>query len=277
MRRTMAPIRSRNSPPAAPVLSSPPPGFSQPWGLAFDRAGNLYVANQGSNTIAKVPPAGGTGTVFASGLSAPYLIAVAPVRSSTVLAAGFSTPIPGGSGNFIAFPNAPSLSGDSVAFVGNGAGGAQGIYAKFGVIAPPQRIADLTTPIPSGSGNFTSFYPGDPRIPGEPTVSGNNVAFVGQAAAASRASTPNSASLRRPRLSPTPPHRFQTASGTSRPFQVRRASAVTMSPSSAMAPARTRRVCPNRRHHAAPGCSRHCHTDSGRRRELHLLSKRAEH
>ena len=42
-----------------------------PIGLAFDTAGNLYVANAGNNTITKVTPAGVTSTFVSSGLNDP--------------------------------------------------------------------------------------------------------------------------------------------------------------------------------------------------------------
>ena len=42
-------------------------GLSNPGALAFDAAGNLYVANYNSNTIEKFTP-GGVGSVFASTL-----------------------------------------------------------------------------------------------------------------------------------------------------------------------------------------------------------------
>ena len=46
-------------------------GLNIPGELAFDAAGNLYVANLGNNTIEKFTP-GGVGSVFAStGLSMP--------------------------------------------------------------------------------------------------------------------------------------------------------------------------------------------------------------
>ena len=45
-------------------------GLSTPRGLAFDSVGNLYAANDGSNTIEKFT-LGGVGSVFASGLNGP--------------------------------------------------------------------------------------------------------------------------------------------------------------------------------------------------------------
>jgi sugar lactone lactonase YvrE len=46
-----------------------------PRGLAFDSAGNLYVADQTTGTIVEIPVGGGTGTVIASGLSFPNGVA----------------------------------------------------------------------------------------------------------------------------------------------------------------------------------------------------------
>jgi sugar lactone lactonase YvrE len=49
--------------------------LNRPWGIAFDSAGNLYVANDDSNTIEKFTP-GGVGSVFAStGLNSPQGLA----------------------------------------------------------------------------------------------------------------------------------------------------------------------------------------------------------
>jgi hypothetical protein len=45
-------------------------GFSNPSGLAFDHAGNLYVANSNTNSVLEVGP-GGVVTTFATGFAAP--------------------------------------------------------------------------------------------------------------------------------------------------------------------------------------------------------------
>jgi DNA-binding beta-propeller fold protein YncE len=46
-----------------------------PEGLAFDRAGNLYVANGGNGTIEKFTPAGIRSVFASSGLNAPHGLA----------------------------------------------------------------------------------------------------------------------------------------------------------------------------------------------------------
>ena len=87
-----------------------------------------------------------------------------------------ATLIPGGTGTFTAFPQHPSLSGDNVAFLGNGSGGQQGLY-RAALNGPPIRIADTATPIPGGTGNFTSFLRRGPPI--APAIDGTSVAFFG--------------------------------------------------------------------------------------------------
>lgn len=49
--------------------------FDYPSGLAFDRAGNLYVANYDAGTISKVT-SNGVETLFAVGLATPYPVAI---------------------------------------------------------------------------------------------------------------------------------------------------------------------------------------------------------
>ena len=50
-------------------------GLSEPFGLAFDASGNLYVANYGNSTISKVTPGGTVSTFVSSGLSGPIGLA----------------------------------------------------------------------------------------------------------------------------------------------------------------------------------------------------------
>lgn len=92
------------------------------------------------------------------------------INNALVRVMDTSTAIPGGSGNFAAAPTDPCISGGNVTFRGEGAGGQQGIYGRIN--GSLVRIADSTTVIPGGTGNFT-FGPGDPCI------SGDAVAFVG--------------------------------------------------------------------------------------------------
>jgi len=68
----------------------------------------------------------------------------------------FNTAIPNGTGNFTNFFNSPLVSGDYVAFKGSGRFGQQGLYLFDGRAL--RRVADRSTPIPDGTGNFTEFY-----------------------------------------------------------------------------------------------------------------------
>ena len=53
-------------------------GLADPWGLAFDRAGDLFEADLKSGHIYEFTP-GGTRSTFASGLSQPAFLAFQPV------------------------------------------------------------------------------------------------------------------------------------------------------------------------------------------------------
>jgi hypothetical protein len=87
-----------------------------------------------------------------------------------------STAIPNGTGNFISLFR-PGFNGSSVAFLGTGSGGQQGIYFKTPV-DPCKLIADLNTPIPEGIGNFLSFT-NDSGSPSDPCIGRDNVVFYG--------------------------------------------------------------------------------------------------
>jgi hypothetical protein len=123
----------------------------------------------------------GSGSAAQQGLYRVAAISPPQVGSPFRLA-DTTTPIPDGNGNFTGFPAGPAISGSDVAFIGNGSGAQQGLY-RVAAISPPQvgsrlRIADTTTAIPGGSGNFTSFG-SDQANPVDPAMSGDRLAFVG--------------------------------------------------------------------------------------------------
>ena len=72
----------------------PPPffaaGLNRPSGLAFDAAGNLYVANQGVNSVSRFTP-GGLGSVLASGFATPTGLAFDSAGALYVASYGFGT------------------------------------------------------------------------------------------------------------------------------------------------------------------------------------------
>ena len=148
-------------------------------GLAFDYSGNLYAAHLYGDAISVVTP-NGTASVLASNLSGPRFLAFNPGPRVAVRAAGCATAIPGGTGNFTTFGGV-GLSGTNMTFYGVGPGGQQGIYGAD-VAAPerPVRVVDTATAIPGGTGNFTSFVPGNPVAP---AVDGTRVAFFGAGSA----------------------------------------------------------------------------------------------
>jgi len=65
---------------AAPGYSNSPvaigSGFKSPAGVAFDAAGNVYVADENNNAVYKIPAAGGVPVVLGSGFSSPLGVAV---------------------------------------------------------------------------------------------------------------------------------------------------------------------------------------------------------
>ncbi len=65
------PVTISDTPPTVSTFAS---GFSGPDGVAFDSAGNLYVANVSAGTISKLTPAGAVST-FASGILNPSALA----------------------------------------------------------------------------------------------------------------------------------------------------------------------------------------------------------
>src|SRR5438128_757808 len=89
----------------------------------------------------------------------------APNCSTCISFSGVSdtaTAIPGGAGTFLNFPGGPSISGGNVAFVAKGSGGQAGVYVLY-PSSPVLPVADTSTAIPGGVGNFVS-YPSGPVI-----------------------------------------------------------------------------------------------------------------
>ena len=74
----------------AGVVSSFASGFDDPVGLAFDAAGNLYVANLLDNTVSEVTPAGVVST-FAAGFSGPAGLAFDSAGNLYVANSGSNT------------------------------------------------------------------------------------------------------------------------------------------------------------------------------------------
>ncbi len=91
--------------------------------------------------------------------------------------ADFTTPIPGGTGNFTGFAafenDGPSLSAGAAAFLGDGFGTSfiqRGIYLREG--GSLSRVVDRNTPVPNGTGgNFFTIR--------QPALENGRVAFVG--------------------------------------------------------------------------------------------------
>jgi len=142
-----------------------------------DGSGNFTSLIPG-NPVA--PAIDGTRVVFfgaGSGGQQGIYSASITIPGNPVKIADTATAIPGGAGNFTAFPTDPKISGDYAAFAGNGSSGQQGIYgASVTAQFNPFKLADTATAIPGGAGNFTSFVPGNPVAP---AIDGANVAFFG--------------------------------------------------------------------------------------------------
>jgi hypothetical protein len=110
------------------------------------------------------------------------------IPSDPIRIADLNTPIPNGSGNFLSFagepaiptdpiiPSDPLISGDNVVFYGAGSDGQRGIYGLIN--SSRLRVADTSTAIPGGSGNFTGFT--RPGIPPNPIISGENAVFYAE-------------------------------------------------------------------------------------------------
>ncbi|MDF5714636.1 MAG: hypothetical protein PUP93_12285 [Rhizonema sp. NSF051] len=91
------------------------------------------------------------------------------IGGSLNLVADLNTPVPGSTENF-GYLTAPSLDNGSVAFLRSGLGlPIEGVYTNLG--GSLSAIADMNTPIPGGTGNFTRFS--------NPSLSNGIVTFIG--------------------------------------------------------------------------------------------------
>ena len=107
--------------------------------------------------------------------------------NNPIKVADLTSAIPNGAGTFATFAGTgglagvPSISGGTTAFFGADSAWNEGIYTGDGV-HPLQVVADTTTAIPGGSGNFTAFT-GNWAYPGNPYISGQTVIFHGYGSA----------------------------------------------------------------------------------------------
>lgn len=147
-----------------------------PRGIAVDANGELVVAN-GNNKILRVNPVTGAVVEIAgfgiingtSGL-AIRAASASPLPEPFIFTkiGDTNTAVPGGVGNF-GFLEYPSLHDQTVAFLGRGVNGKQGIYRSVG--GTLSTVVDTTTVIPGTSGTFSYFS--------SPSVAGGNLAFYG--------------------------------------------------------------------------------------------------
>lgn len=159
-----------------------PPQVGDPFRLA-DTATAIPEGTGNFTEFPYAPGLDGSSAVFtgqgADGQQGVYgAVFAPPLVGPPLRIADTATAIPGGSGAFTDFPSSPGISGPTAVFAGNGADGQQGVYGA--VFAPPEvgdpfRIADTTTAIPEGTGNFTNFG----AEAGIIIVSGNTAIFGG--------------------------------------------------------------------------------------------------
>lgn len=65
-----------------PQRTVPATGLNSPYGLAFDPAGSLYIADFNNDRVVKLPVRGGQRTLPAAGLSTPAGLAVPSGRDA---------------------------------------------------------------------------------------------------------------------------------------------------------------------------------------------------
>jgi len=153
--------------------------------VAFTKiADTSTLIPSGSGTYAsfEVSPAIDNGMVAFFGRDSGSQRGIYNYDGSLSRVADTSTSIPSGFLNFTGFNARPSISGTTVAYGGGGlnwagsgtTGRQSGVYTGNGTAS---RVADETTAIPGGTGNFTSFATGGT---GGLDIDGNTVVFDAQ-------------------------------------------------------------------------------------------------
>jgi len=136
----------------------------------------------------RTPVPGGDGTLFQLGSASIHGGVVAFLATGAgfgiytggggepELLLGPATTVPGTSATFAGLGMLPVIEGDTLTFSGSG-GGRQGIYlaSRAAPGEPLTVVADTATPIPGGTGTFTSGM-------GSPASSAGDVAFLGAGA-----------------------------------------------------------------------------------------------
>jgi hypothetical protein len=125
-------------------------------------------------TIGSPSISGSTVAFLGNGSEQQGIYTASASGGSLARVADLNTAVPGGSGTFQLFGNTvPSISGSTVTFLGGFSNNQQGIYTGSASGGSVARVADFTTAIPGGSGNFTAF------AGNAPSISGSTVAFRG--------------------------------------------------------------------------------------------------
>lgn len=136
---------------------------------------NTAIPNSTGNFLGFPPPAINGESVVFTGIGfvgqLPQVVGIyTNIGGSLTTVADINTAIPNGTGNFTNFGFFPAIEDENVVFLGFGSNNQAGIYAnRNGLLA---TLADISTAIPDGRGNFGDFFT-------DPVIGGGNVAFVG--------------------------------------------------------------------------------------------------
>jgi hypothetical protein len=144
-----------------------------PLAMVADR--NTAVTNGTGNFVSfsSVSVSGSTAAFYGRGSGTQRgIYAGAAGGGGLVRVADTGTAVPNGTGNFTDFQDfSIATSGPTVVFGGRGTSGQQGVYAGPTAGGPLTIVANTSSAIPSGTGNFSTFV--------DMSVSGSEVAFYG--------------------------------------------------------------------------------------------------